>query len=68
MAAAHRAATVDAAAADADDGTAATYETGGATWRDASEKWNHDGAAAAVRRTDPAWADLLTRRDGFKSK
>ena len=55
----------DAAAADANDGTASTNATRDATYDGAYATGKHDGTAAAIWRAESVRTDLLTGRGGF---
>ena len=68
MGTAGRAAADDAAAADANDGTAATNATRDATYDGAYATGKHDGSAAVIRRAKSVRTYLLTGRGGFHSK
>ena len=55
----------DAAAADVNDGTAATNAAGDTTHDDAHAAGKYYGTPTAVWRARPVRTDLLTRRGGF---
>ena len=59
------AASDDAAAADANDGTSATNTTRDVTYDGAYATTKHVEAAAAIRRAKSVRTDLLTGRCGF---
>ena len=55
----------DAAAADANDGTAATNATRDATYDGAHATGKHGGTAVAIWRAEPVRTDLLMGRGKF---